>query len=111
MKLVQAFLIENSDEIPLTITAFDRSGPTSVPEGIVCQSFELPSQINLDDSKEAVIQYQIVYSDLMQPLPKALNQKAEQKMSFKDNLYVLMPYEVQSQTTKVISMKAIPSKA
>ena len=89
------------DGAVLRVVEIGKSDGIEIPDSIVCQGLQFPEPLK-PSAENVVIQMQAVYTEFMQPLPDSITQDEWQKMSFKDNLYAIVPYTVQKQQTNVM---------
>jgi Ribophorin I len=70
-----------------------------VPTNVSCFSADLSAAVA--PGKAFKIEIQSVYTDLQKPWPAAILQSEPQRMLYFDSVYLLSPYLVESQSTKV----------
>lgn len=92
---------DDPDGASLDVVAVDKTQGLEIPESVACHGLKFPEPLKPDGNKDVFIRMQAVFTEMMQPLPDSVAQEETQKMSYKDNLYVLVPYHVQRQQTRV----------
>ena len=91
---------DRADGDELTTVLMDRRVHTETPESVICRGIRLPEPLKRRD-EDLHLRIKAVYTEILNPLPETVRQNEGQKMMYRDNLYVLLPYTVQSQTTTV----------
>ncbi|MEW5312684.1 MAG: hypothetical protein WDW38_004299 [Sanguina aurantia] len=84
-------------------TAYRKVDPISepsAPEGVSCVSVTLRTKLAAGESTTLISA--VVFHSLQNALPAEISQGEAQLMLYLDNLYVLSPYTIVSQTTEVI---------
>eukprot|EP00884_Botryococcus_braunii_P008767 jgi/Botrbrau1/17892/Bobra.0477s0002.1 len=84
------------DDDPSKVITADVKG---VPVNVSCFAAQLSSPVA--PGKTFKVEIQSVYTELQKPWPAAIQQSDPQRVLYFDNLYILSPYTVESQSTKV----------
>ena len=91
---------DRPDGDELTTVPIDRRVHTDMPESVLCKGIRLPEASRRRD-EDLHLRIKAVYTEILHPLPETVRQNEGQKMMYRDNLYVLLPYTVQFEMTTV----------
>jgi len=99
--------MEEDTAVDLTIVDVDSEAKKKLPDSVVCKGLKFKNPIQPKEGENHRIHIRSVYTDIMNPLPESIIPLDEQKMTFKGNLYALLPYKVEKEKITVLSNQTI----
>mmetsp|Transcript_5675 Transcript_5675/g.12553 ORF Transcript_5675/g.12553 Transcript_5675/m.12553 type:complete len:602 (+) Transcript_5675:38-1843(+) len=83
-----------------TVLKVSPTKPADAPAGVSCVEAQLADK--LPAGEVVSLENFMVLADVQTPFPKEVSQGEQQLMVFKDNVYVVSPYQVSQQSTEVV---------